>query len=183
MQMDTRTHTHTHTHTQHNNLLTPLITVCCLRCRLWFFPSIKSIKNSRNMDCCVHYFIPSAFICVLGLFFIQSLQVKLCKAYLAIKHRTSLTSFLASSFAGTPLLASFFPSSGPFSASPCLFLSDWPSQWGYRAPTCLHLPPTSAAQGSVALRVPPFPLRYSPGVSVFSTFDPRPWQQEQECQE
>lgn len=137
MQMDTQTRTHTHT--QHNNLLTPLITVCCLRCRLWFFPSIKSIKNSRQMNCWAHDFIRSAFICGSGLFFNQPLQVRLCTACLAIKHRTSLTSFLASSFAGTPLLASLFPSSGPFSA-------DWPSQWGYRAPTCLHLPPTSAAR-------------------------------------
>lgn len=43
-------------------------------------------------------------------------------------------------------LALFFSSTGPFSASPCLFLSDWPSQWGYRAPTCLHLPPASVAR-------------------------------------
>lgn len=77
-----------------------------------------------------------------GLFFLWPLQVKLCTAYLPIKQRTSLTPFLAS-FSS---LAPFFPSTGPFSASPCPFLSDRPSQWGYRAPTCLHLPPASVAR-------------------------------------
>lgn len=131
-----RKHTHAYTHTQHNHFpngangcLLFALSVMALSLK-----SVKSIKNSRNMNWRVHYIIPAAFIWASGLFFIRPLEVKLRKAYLPIKHRTSLTPFWASFFAGTALLPSFFSSSGPFSASPCPFLSDWPSQWGYRAP-------------------------------------------------
>lgn len=179
MQMDT----HIHTHTQHNHLLALLITLCCLRCRLWCFSFIKVVKNSGNMNCCVHHFIPSAFICGSGLFFIQPLQVKLCKVYLTIKQRTSLTSVLASFFTDAPLLASFFPSlalSLPLRVS---FCPTGPLSGAIEPQLVYIYPLRRLPDGSVAPRVPSFPLRYSPGVSVFSTFDPRPWQQEQECQE
>lgn len=70
---------------------------------------------------------------------------------------------------------------------PCLFLSGWPSLRGYRVLTCLHLPPALADQWGCCTKSPSFsapPFSQSQlKLSVFSTSDPRPWQQGQECQE
>lgn len=75
----------------------------------------SEIRNSRNINSYVHYFFPIAFNCVSGLLFSEPLEVKLCKAYLAIKHCPSLTLFFLFS-PHTPLLPSL-TSLGPFSAS------------------------------------------------------------------
>lgn len=164
-------------------------------CAAWFphFRSTK-LKFKKNINSHVHYFFSSAFNCVSGPFFSEPLEVKPCKAYLAIKHCPSLTPFFLLS-PHAPLLPSFF-SFGPFSASsfpllfpslPCLFLSGWPSQQDYRVLTCLHLPPTLADQWGCCAESPSFSaLPFSPSqlkLSVFPTSDPRPWQQGQECQE
>lgn len=155
----------------------------------------NSIKNSRNINLHVHYFFCTAFSCVSGPFFSEPLGVKLCKAYLAIKHCPSLTLFFLHS-PHTPLLPSLslplalsLPHRPPFPLlpCPCLFLSGWPSQRGYRALTCLHLPPALADQWGRCAESPSFsaPL-FSLSqlmLPVFSTSDPRPWQQGQECQE
>lgn len=121
-----------------------------------FLKSVKSIKNSRNMNWRVHYIIPAAFIWASGLLFIRPLEVKLRKAYLAIKHRTSLTPFWALFFAGTALLPSFFP---PLALSLPLrvpFCPTGPLSGAIEPPTCLHLPPASAARWVGCAETPSF---------------------------
>ncbi len=137
--MRAHTHTHTHTHTHASNITffdgslsfssscTELIKEGCFAAgkekmlHFYVLKWRKSIKNSRNINSHVHYFFSTAFSCVSGLFFSEPLEVKLCKAYLAIKHRPSLTLFFLLS-AHTPLLPSF-SSLGPFSASSSPLLS------------------------------------------------------------
>lgn len=154
----------------------------------------NSRKNSRNINLRVHYFIAGAFNYVSGLFFSRPLEVKLCKAYLAIKHCPSLTLFflpfsthtsLALFLFHRPSLRLLVPPS--FSCPAHVFLSGWPSQRGYRVLTCLHLPPALADQWGRCVESPSFNARpFSASqlmLSVFTTSDPRPWQQWQECQE
>lgn len=93
-----------------------------------------------------------------------------------------------------PSFSSFAPFSLPLHCPPfslllvrTSFCPAGPLSGGYRVLTCLHLPPALADQWarsteSPTFRAPPFSQsQLQP--SVFSTSDPRPWQQGQECQE
>lgn len=108
-----------------------------------------AFKNSTIINWHVHYFLCVAFKYVPGPFFSEPLEVKLGKAYLAIKRRPSplFPPFSThSSFYRLSLpLALSLPYRPPLAlsllASPRPFLSGWLSQRDYRALTCLHLPP------------------------------------------
>ena len=132
--------THTHTHTWIKRLFS-LLAMCSLATAVWNFKSglfwrsnasflhvkcRKSITNSRNINLHVHYF----FNCVSGPLFSDPLEVKLCKAYLEIKHRPSLTLFLA-----------------PFSThtSHALFSFPWPF-------LCLIIPPFFLLPAQISFR-------------------------------
>lgn len=127
-----------------------------------------------------------------GPFLAWPLEVKLSKAYLEIKHGCSLTLYFH-----THTSLALFLFNGPLLSVPYrpllllrfahVFLSCWPSQRGYTALTCLHLPPALTDQWASCVESPSFSASpFYPSqlmLCVFTTFDPRPWQHWQECQE